>query len=218
MKKTAVIFDMDGVLLDSEPYYYNYLQQRFTELGISVTDEEYAGFVGLPTNKVWSYLEKANDVDLGIENILKHEEEQVNNIFLEAQLQPIKGVGDLLEAIANRDIPMGVASSSSKSTIELIVDKLGLNSYFNFLVSGTEVENGKPHPDIFLKAARLHNVSPDKCLVIEDSQNGLMGAKKAGMTCVGFRNPGSGEQDLSEADFVIDDYRIESIDLITSLL
>ena len=111
-----------------------------------------------------------------------------------------------------------VASSSSKSTIHLIIEKLRLSTYFQFLVSGTEVANGKPHPDIFLKAAQLHNVSPENCIVIEDSQNGIMGAKRAGMTCVGFRNPGSGQQDLSEADIVIDDYNRKSIDSIIGLL
>jgi HAD superfamily hydrolase (TIGR01509 family) len=218
MQKKALIFDMDGVLLDSEPYYYDYLYQRFAELGLTVTEEEYNGFVGLPTNKVWSYLEKANNINLGIENLLKYEEEQVNIIFMEAPLEPITGVKDLLDVMASLDILMGVASSSSKSTIQLIIEKLGLSTYFKFLVSGTEVENGKPHPDIFLKAAQLHNVSPENCIVIEDSKNGIMGAKRAGMTCVGFRNPGSGQQDLSEADIVIDSYSKENIDSIIRLL
>ena len=218
MQKKALIFDMDGVLLDSEPYYYDYLYQRFDELGITVTEEEYNGFVGLPTNKVWSYLEKANNLNLGIENLLKYEEEQVNIIFMEAPLEPIMGVKDLLDVMANLDILMGVASSSAKSTIQLIIEKLGLSTYFKFLVSGTEVENGKPHPDIFFKAAQLHNVSPENCIVIEDSKNGIMGAKRAGMTCVGFRNPGSGQQDLSEADIVIDSYSKENIDSIIRML
>lgn len=214
----AVIFDMDGVLLNSEPYYYEYLHQRFDELGLSVSDEEYAGFVGLPTNKVWSYLEKVNGVDLGIENLLKQEAKQINNLFIAADLEPIKGVTELLDTISKLGVPMCVASTSAKVTIQIIIEKLGFNDYFKFLISGTEVANGKPHPDIFLKAAELHKVSPENCLVIEDSQNGVSGAKKAGMTCIGFRNPGSGKQDLSEADMVVEDYNLKSIELITELL
>jgi len=207
----AVIFDMDGVLINSEPYYYEYLNQRFDKLGLSVTSEEYNGFVGLPSNKVWSYLETTRGITLGIEDLMKNEEEQINHIFSQAHLEPIEGVRDLMLKLNSLQIPMSVASSSYKSTIELIIKKLGLQKFFEFLVSGTEVKKGKPHPDIFLKSAKLHNVLPQECLVIEDSTNGLTGARKAGMFCVGFKNPGSGQQDLSQAQVIIEDYRKDSI-------
>ena len=218
MNTKSVIFDMDGVLLNSEPYYYEYLNQRFTQLDLSVTDEEYNGFVGLPSRKVWSYLEKSRGVDLNIEGLMENEEKQVNEIFNRAKLEPIQGMTDLLESLRSLNVSMSVASSSYKSTIELIIKKLGFNSYFSFLLSGTEVKNGKPHPDIFIKSAEIHGTPSEHCIVIEDSTNGIRGAKSAGMICVGFRNPGSGKQNLSEADLVIDDYSGDSIDLICNLL
>ena len=218
MKKKAVIFDMDGVLINSEPYYYEYLNKRFDTLGLSVSRDEYNGFVGLPSRKVWTYLEDSRGISLGIDELMKNEEKQINEIFNNAFLEPIEGVKDLIDNLHSLEINMSVASSSYKSTIELIIGKLELNRYFKFLVSGTEVKNGKPHPDIFLKSAELHNVRPEDCIVIEDSTNGLMGAKRAGMTCLGFRNPGSGQQDLSHADFIIEDYGNESIQFLLEFL
>jgi HAD superfamily hydrolase (TIGR01509 family) len=218
MLTRAVIFDMDGVLLNSEPYYYKYLNSRFEKLGLHVTDEEYNGFVGLPSRKVWSYLENTRGVNLRIEELMRHEEEQVNDIFNQAQLEPVQGVTNLLESLHSINVAMSVASSSYKSTIELIIDRLGFNGYFKFLLSGTEVSNGKPHPDIFLKSAILLDVLPKDCIVIEDSTNGILGAKGAGMMCIGYKNPGSGQQDLSKADLIIDDYGNDNIQAILELL
>ena len=218
MIKKVVIFDMDGVLLNSEPYYFKYLNKKFTQLNLSVTREEYDGFVGLPSRKVWTYLENTRGINLGIEDLMRHEEEEINSIFQQAPITHIQGVKDLLESLHSLEVKMNVASSSYRSTIELIIDRLGFDEYFKFLLSGTEVANGKPHPDIFLKSAELHNVKPSDCIVIEDSNNGLKGANKAGMISVGFRNPGSGQQDLSEADIVIDDFQKKSIQSILDLL
>lgn len=209
---------MDGVLLDSEPYYYEYLNRRFEKLGLSVTDEEYNGFVGLPSRKVWSYLEDSRGIDLEIEELMQTEEEEINKIFNQAKLKPIDGVSTLLERLHSNKFPMSIASSSYKSTIELIVGKLSFNHYFRFLTSGTEVNNGKPHPDIFLKAVQLHELKPENCLVIEDSRNGLIGAKKAGTLCVGFINTSSGNQDLSEADLIIEDFSENNIESIFKLM
>ena len=218
MNHMAVIFDMDGVLLDSEPYYYKYLTQRFLENNVKVSDEEYQTFVGLPTREVWKYVEQANGVQLDIDSIIAKEEGQVNEVFRKAELAPMEGVHELLKALKDKEIVTNVASSSARSTIKLIIKKLELESYFNFFISGTEVPKGKPHPDIFLESARIHDLNPQDCIVIEDSTNGVKAAKAAGMYCIGFDNPGSGQQDLSEADRVIDNYEKGSIELILSLL
>ena len=210
MQNRAVIFDMDGVLLDSEPYYYDYLMSRFKELSLEVSDEEYDRFVGLPTRQVWGYLEKTKGIEIDIEALMKSEEHQVNEVFSNADLIPIHGIPELLSELDEAGIPMNIASSSARSTIEIIVRKLDLNGYFKFLLSGTEVGNGKPNPDIFLRSAEVHGFKPKDCLVIEDSSNGVKAAKSAGSYCVGFRNPGSGKQDLSDADIIIDDFGPEN--------
>ncbi len=212
------IFDMDGVLLDSEPLYYTYLNNKFNEYGLQVSAEEYAGFVGLPTRKVWAYLEETKGLPVKIDAIMNREEEEVNAMFSHTDLKPIEGVWDLLETLKQNKVRMSVASSSARSTIGLIVEKLGFDEYFDFLLSGTQVQNGKPHPDVFLRSAELHDTDPGNCLVLEDSHNGVKAAKSAGMICIGFQNPGSGNQDLSAADLIIDGYGKSSIAKIMSLI
>ena len=98
-------------------------------------------------------------------------------------------------------MPIAIASSSPRLFIEAVVEKIGIQQYFTIIVSGEEVERSKPEPDIFLKAARLLNVNPFECLVVEDSKSGTIAAKKAGMKCIGYLNLNSGEQDLSQADY-----------------
>lgn len=122
------------------------------------------------------------------------------------RLEPIPDVGKWLSWLKTQNIPLAVASSSPKALIELIMDKTGLGIYFDAFVTGEEVAHGKPAPDIFLHAAGLLGVEPASCLVIEDSRNGVRAAKSAGIRCVGYHNPGSGNQDLSLADEVVRSY------------
>ena len=100
---------------------------------------------------------------------------------------------------------LAVASSAKRERIELVLNRFELTSYFDVIVSGYEVSNSKPHPDIFLKAAEKLKVDPKECIVIEDSANGIRAAKLANMFWIGYNNPIS-NQDLSEADIIINDF------------
>ena len=99
---------------------------------------------------------------------------------------------------------MAVASSSMYERIERTAKSLGVDDCFDVYVSGEQLKRPKPAPDIFIKAAELLGVSPSECIVIEDSGNGVNAAKAAGMACVGYINPGSGDQDLSAADYLVE--------------
>ena len=101
---------------------------------------------------------------------------------------------------------LALASSSPRRIIDLFTSKTSTQSYFEFLLSGEEVPNGKPEPDIFLEAARRLGAAPAECVVIEDSANGVQAAVAAGMRCIGFQNPHSGTQDLKMADLVVDHF------------
>ena len=115
-------------------------------------------------------------------------------------------------------IPIAIASSSPREFIEAVVKKIGIDQYFKILVSGEEIERSKPEPDIFLKAATLLNVSPTECLVVEDSKSGTIAAKKAGMKCIGYQNVNSGNQDLSNADFIVNDIKEIDIRKVSKLM
>ena len=115
----------------------------------------------------------------------------------------IDGIKDLISDLINNNIAIALASSSPMKFIQLAIEKVGISEYFDIIVSGEHVDKSKPEPDIFLRAASLLKVKPSDCLVLEDSVNGVIAAKKAGMKCIAFLNPNSGNQDLSKADKVV---------------
>lgn len=209
---------MDGVLVDSEPIYFELNQTMFKHFGFDVSAEEHSSFVGYPSSKIWSHLSESREKPLNMDEVVKHETDLISKALSKANLVPMTGLTDLLELLSDKGIPLGVASSSSPMTIELITRKIGVQDYFKHLVSGQQVKNGKPAPDIFLFAANLLGLEPESCLVIEDSRNGARAAKSAGMICIGYQNPNSGNQDLSVCDTIIDSFDDDSINSILGYL
>ena len=205
----AFIFDMDGVIIDSEPLHIESDKMVGREFGIELTDEELLQYVGMNDEWLWSKLAKKYKINTAIDEIL--EMQYLNKIKLleTGKFQKIKGVDDLISDLRVKGIKTALASSSAVRFIQSVLDKLELTDSFEVTVSGEDVENGKPAPDIFLRAAELLNVSPKECVVLEDAMHGINGAK-AGMKCIGFKNPNSGNQDLSNADKIV--YTLEGLD------
>jgi len=214
----AVIFDMDGVIVDSQPYHFAVEDKMCREMGIDVSLEESHSFVGMAGAKVWRYLKSKFGLKESIEELLAFENKARTAYFSSlVNVHPIPGVVALLEELKQHDIKTALASSSSVEVIEIFISKLGIKDYFQKIISGDAVENGKPDPDIFLYTATALGENPSDCLVIEDSANGVKAAKLAGMKCIGFRNANSGDQDLSLADMVIDDFRKVDLEILESL-
>ncbi len=198
-----VIFDLDGVLLDSESLYKQTNIALFKKLGTDITDEEYNSFIGISGDKMWGYIKKKADLKQSISELRAIEREAKYDGLFKNHLSPNPGLFELLDYIASKNIPCAIASSGLMKNIALILEKLNVRSYFKHIVSGEMPGKGKPDPEIFLLAADHFGATADQCLVIEDSTNGTTAAKAAEMTCVGYINPGSGNQDLSNADLVI---------------
>ncbi len=210
---SCVIFDMDGVIIDSEPIYMRVEQDLFRKVGLEISHEEHTKFVG--RSDLWKVLKDTYNLDIDIQEIHREENERyleiINNSF---SGDPIDGVVQLIEELQNNDITLVLASSSEMKNIELVLSKFGLIDYFDLRISGANLPTSKPHPEIFEKAAEMAQTKPENCLVIEDSANGVKAAKSANMICVGYRNPNSGSQDLSSADLIIesfDDLDLESL-------
>lgn len=199
-----VIFDLDGVLLDSESLYKRVNFRLFSDLDVEITDEEYNSFIGISGAKMWGYIKNKGSLNQSIEELRVLERERKFEGLSSETLIPNPGLLDLLNELKKRDVPCAIASSGLMKNIRLILSKLGVESYFSHIVSGEMPKNGKPAPDIFLLAADHYGINPESCMVIEDSRNGVLAAKAAGMMCVGYINEGSGNQDLSRADLVID--------------
>ncbi|WP_434750696.1 HAD family hydrolase [Paenibacillus amylolyticus] len=203
----AVIFDMDGVLIDSEPIYFEIERSSFDHFGAAVTQEEHHSFVGVTLESMWKQVIDKYQVKVPLEEILAyHQHNVMEKMFTHPELTAMPGVERWIKWLHEQRIPIAVASSSPRALIDLIMEKTGLGLYFEVRMTGEEVEHGKPAPDIFLVTAERIGISPAQCLVIEDSRNGVQAAKSAGMRCIGYHNPGSGDQNLSKADVQISSY------------
>ena len=205
----AVIFDMDGVMVDSEPIYFESNRSVFAELGFTVSHDDYAQFVGLDAGRMWAQLKALHNLPHRVPELVGLEADGMVAGLQAAGLEPMPGLLTLIDALRSRDRRLAVASSSTRRVIQTVLAKLRLEDAFDHVISGEDVELGKPAPDIFLLASNLLEIPPAECLVIEDSANGVRAAKAAGMRCIGFRNPNSGAQDLSPADAIV-----ESLDQI----
>ena len=195
---------MDGVIIDSEPIYFQIQKKVFDKLGFYVSDEEYNTFIGLGVRTMWERLKSFRILSQSIEELIKLNNKMILDFFKEYQeIQTIPYFREFLNSVLKEGMKVAVASSTSKATIKVILEKLNLLKPFDVIISGEEVKNGKPAPDIFLETARRLKLPSESCIVIEDSANGVIAAKKAGMKCIGFSNPNSGSQNLSKADRVI---------------
>lgn len=203
----AVIFDMDGVLVDSEPIYFEVERSSFAHFGAPMTEEEHHTYVGVTLESMWRQVMDRHQLTCTLEEALSyHRKNVMQTITSHEGLVAIDGLERWLDWLQEKGIPIAVASSSPRSLIDLIMEKTGLDRYFDIRISGEEVPQGKPAPDIFLHATELLGQAPAHCIVIEDSRNGVHAAKSAGMRCIGLHNPGSGQQDLSRADHCIFSY------------
>ncbi len=199
----AVIFDMDGVLVDSEPMHTAVSIETMAYYGVTIDENDMERFAGMTMQSIFSTLKSENNIKDPIESILARQEAGMLKHTLEDPQTPIAGIPEILAYLKQHKIPAAVASSSPKNLVKTVIDRLNIAASFEFLLSGEEVRHGKPNPEIYLAAAKALQVQPKDCVVIEDSKNGTLSAKAAGMFCIGFKNLNSGDQDLSAADLVV---------------
>lgn len=202
----AVIFDMDGVLVNSEPIYFKQNIEFYKNIGADILPEDYKRYVGMSGPKMWAHIISNYQLPYTVEQLKESDFHFKMQALQEADLVAIDGVIEFLQHLKTKDYKLAIASSGRRKHIDYILDKISVTGFFDTIVSGGVISNGKPAPDIFLKAAELLQCKPNESAVIEDSFNGVCGAKAANMFCVGFYNPGSGNQDLSSADIIIDKF------------
>lgn len=198
-----ILFDMDGVLINTEPLHYRIWKQVMNENGIDLDYEHYKDCIGSTRAFLYDLIKKGYGVDFhGNDTVGKRFHEIKDDIIKAEGVPRIDGVIAVIHYLHDKGYHMAVASSSAQNYIEAHMKELGLTDCFEVLFSAEKVKNPKPAPDVFLAAAEKLNANPKECLVIEDSYNGSRAAKAAGMLCYGFKNPDSGNQDLSFTDKV----------------
>lgn len=217
MVKT-VIFDMDGVIVDTEPLHYLVNKEHHKALNIEVTDEVYSTFTGTSNKNYFQTLKNMFELADEVDDLITYK----NDIFLEAfdhseDLDLLPGVKDLIQDLFQNGVELILASSSEKVIIDKVFERFGLAPYFSHRVSGEDFPESKPNPAIFEYAAALSKASKSECIVIEDSTNGIKAAKAAGIYCIGYIGEHSGLQDTALADKVIRHFSELNYDIIQQL-
>lgn len=202
----AIIFDMDGLLIDSEPFWREAEIIEFAKVGIHLTEEITMQTMGLRVNEVVDYWYKQHPWDLTENPLQTVGNRIVDHVirFVNSEGKPLEGVSDILAFFANKSVKLALASSSDMHLIDAILDKLKIKDRFEAIHSAQFEQNGKPHPAVFLTTAERLGISPQDCLVLEDSVNGVIAAKAARMKCVAVPEAAmQGDKRFAIADAVL---------------
>lgn len=204
----AVIFDMDGVIIDSEPLHQYAYHKMFEDVNIKVTNEQYESFTGQSTLNVCKQVKDSFNLNETAEYLVSLKRKHYEYIFEnDKDFNLIDGVLDLIKDYHNNGLTLVLGSSASMHGIERIFNRFKLNPFFKAKLSGADLKASKPHPEIFIKSAEASGFKPYECMVIEDSTNGIKAANGAGIFCVGFDSYHSKNQNYTNADLVIKDFK-----------
>lgn len=201
----AVIFDLDGVIAESESAHVEAEKQTFLKYGLTISAEELYQYKGTTAKVMFTDLLAKYKLNTTLDEI-SLQKEKILFKLLKQDAAPTKGVLNLMQELKRRGIRLAVGSSSPRNLVDYVLKKLNITRLFDSIVTADDVEHSKPHPEVFLKVAAKLGLSPHQCLVIEDAPLGVDAAKSAGMKCIGYRNPWNSTQDLSKADIIIDDF------------
>ncbi len=203
----CIIFDMDGVIIDSEEIHKKAYYETFASIGVNVSDQLYKTLTGSSTINAFQKLVTHFNLDLDPEKLVLEKRKKYVNFFEnDPTLHLVEGVEEFIKYSFNRGFTLVLASSSAMVNIDRVFNRFDLNSYFTAKISGADLRASKPHPEIFEKAAILGKTSKEHCIVIEDSDNGVKSANDAGIFVVGYKNPIVEDQTLENADFIIESF------------
>lgn len=208
----ALVFDMDGVIIDSEPIQCEIAVEVLRSFGGEPREHEIHEFVGVTNQAMWPILKERHKLDATVEEMLERHQEYKKRRFSQERIEPIDGIRDLIKKAVDSGLKIALATSSPKFLAEHILKSTGMLPWFDVLVTADDITRSKPDPEIYLKAAQLLGIDPGSCVAIEDAELGMQSAKSAGMRVIAFLNPNSGKQDTSKADFVVSSIRDIDLD------
>jgi sugar-phosphatase len=211
--KKAVIFDMDGVIIDSEKHWKQAEYEVFTSLGVIVTDFDSEMTKSMTTSEVtkfwyakypWENKDLKEVEQMVISRVIE---------FIETENCQIIGVKPFIEKLKTKKYKIGLATNSPDRIMHVVLNKLKMLHLFDSVVSAESEKRGKPDPAIYFKSAQELDTKPEDCIAIEDSYTGMLAAKNAGMTVIAFTN-GNKEIDFEIADYTIDSFENNELELI----
>ncbi|WP_282073788.1 HAD family hydrolase [Polaribacter atrinae] len=204
----CVIFDMDGVIIDSEEIHKKAYYETFASIDVTVSEDLYKTLTGSSTINAFQKLVAHFNLNLDPEELVLNKRKRYVNFFEnDPTLHLVKGVEELIKHCHNKGLTLILASSSAMVNIDRVFNRFNLNQYFTAKISGADLTQSKPNPEIFEKAAILGNTPKENCVVIEDSDNGVKAANDAGIFVFGYRNPMAEDQSLKNADFIVNNFK-----------
>jgi beta-phosphoglucomutase len=199
--RLAVIFDMDGVLVDSYHAHFRSWQQLAAEVGRDLTEAEFAAEFGRTSREIIAGWGNGYSDDR-IRTLDDRKEALFREILL-ADFPTMPGAEQLLISLRRAGVALAVGSSGPPENVEVVLDRLGCK-YFDAVVTGADVTRGKPDPQVFLVAAAKLEITPSRCAVVEDAPAGVEAASAAGMASIGLASTGRSRDVLDKADLVVD--------------
>lgn len=212
----AVIFDMDGVIINSEPEYQRVELELMNRFHIPYGQSDLRRFTGVNPILMWREIkEKFPHLDFTAEEIYEHEARMMRDYYRSDQLITIKSALELIRYVYESGYKMGVASSSERENVYHVLERLNINHYFSAIVTNSDVARCKPSPDIYCLAARLLGVETGEVLAIEDSIAGVASARTAGMKVVWYTSEYAAHED--EAVYVVNDLAVDSMPVLATI-
>jgi HAD superfamily hydrolase (TIGR01509 family) len=200
----SVLFDLDGVIVDSEPLHFEAHRKALKQFGINITIQDYMEFgVAKGDASLFEEASRKYGVEIDKEEVSKLKKELYRNIFRK-RAAPREGFSDLIEKLGD-DYTLAITSSGGRDTIEFVIEKFGLGSKFKTIISGDDVKRVKPFPDIYEKALNILGLGSADCIAIEDSESGLLAAKGANIKCIVVPCKFTRKQNFSKADFIFEE-------------
>ena len=197
----AVLFDMDGVLVDSEAYIRQAAMNMFAEKGYQVSEADFMPFTGMGENRYLGGVAEKHQIPFELETD-KHRTYEIYAQLVRGKLVPLDGVKGFIYNCIYKNLKLAVASSADPVKVHINLEEIGLEpSLFQAIVTGLDIEHKKPSPDIFLRAAKLLNVKPEHCLVVEDAISGVQAGKSAGAKVLALKTSFTSEE-LAAADWI----------------
>jgi len=204
----AVIFDLDGTLLDNNSFHRKTWEAYLKNIEKVISPEEFHAYINGRTNK--DAIEYIYGRKMSEEESTKYtlEKESLYRKLYKPFIKPVPGLLHFLEILHKKNIPMAIATSGIQPNIDFMFENLPIKHYFKVIVNSSHIMNGKPHPEIYLKAASQLDISPKNCLVFEDAVVGIRSAKAAGMKVIAVATTQTKEE-LSIADMIVDDFNFD---------
>ena len=214
----AILFDMDGVIVDTEPLHHKAYYKMFYDFDLDVSDALYQSFTGQSTINICKILCEHFGLSVHPNTLVERKRYHFKALFFnDSSLSLINGVLDLIQDYYKNGLTLVLASSASMTTINNVFERFDLNRYFVAKLSGADLKASKPHPEIFIKAAEASGFQKNECLVIEDSTNGIKAAYDAGIYCIGYDSLNSKNQDYTLADKVVSSFQEINYNVVKAL-